>query len=208
MDIRDVHRNATLQHRNSKESLDVVQVAGDQVEVEHWSPSRREWLPLAHVLEAYETPVQPDGLPTFSVELLEASRDVGVAKKARIEVLEEHPAFVDDDLPVILSATSAGVPALEAYLAALAVGDAWLDRECGGDASVAAAPLAGRLGWSVSLNIESYRKRYPCHWFSVTVGGDGDEVTDPPLKVSVRDESLAKALFEAIASGNVTLSPG
>ena len=203
MHVLDVVKGVSLRHKETGDHGDVLRVTDGQVELDRWSATTHEWRSLDSVLLEFETLVQSDGLPVLAVEQL-AGNAPGFVRDVRVVVLELHPAFVDDDESLTLRATETGLPVLEAYLAAVAAGESWLNRESGGNAALRYAPLARQPGGTVSLLTETYSKRYPSHWYAVVAANDAER--GPWLTVTIRNEQLANQLFNAIAVGDVQLA--
>lgn len=199
----DVAKGTSLRHKISGDCVDVLQVTEGRVKLDRWNAGTQECCSIESVLLEFDTLVEPDALPVLAVEpLVDNAKEI--ARAVRVVVIEPHPAFMDDDEPLTLRASQAGLPVLDAYLAAVVAGDAWLDRESGGTASLRESPLETQPGWTVSLLSATYSKRYPSHWFAVVVFNDS--VCVPELTATVRSEHLANQLFQAIVAGDVQLT--
>jgi hypothetical protein len=128
----------------------------------------------------------------------------GVANAVRVEVLDTHPAFMDEAEPMEMRADAATQDALADYLAALSEGRAWVRREARGTADWEMRDVAGRPQALVTLSAASSSKRPISDWYMV-LQHDAAGGADDLLELCTREQALARRLFEAVAHGGLVV---
>lgn len=211
MDPRDIQPSAIVVNKTSKAQATILAISATGIKLSPWDTTEAVTIPLAEFTATYRTEVQPNGLPTFTIEPSYPSPEgSNFVQSVRLAPLEQDSAWVDDEMPLVLRATEAGLPALSAYVTALRMAEAWLGRECDGSGSFgdSGRAIVTMPGWSVYKTSEHSRKRYPTAWFGIAVSpSDHDEYNEMVVypSLSVRDEALALQILEAVAAGHLKL---
>ena len=205
MDKRDAYKLASLRNKATGHSVTVLHIDDESAQVDNWDTGETTTQPLEAFLNDHEPLVRPNGLPRYTVAVLEACP--GFAKSVRVSVAELDEAFVDECEPLELHAKTEGLAALNSYLEALAKAEAWLSRESRGTQGMSTQPLAGHPGWTVELCGATSNKRYPNAWFELLIAPEQSDIADISnfLELSFRDEELAQPLAAAVASGTIYL---
>lgn len=211
MDKRDIRRRVTVIHRTTGVPAIIVALEDDSVVVDPFDTAGQHTrIPLWQFVVDYKTQTQPNGLPTFAIEVLPNPGGTLYVQSVRVTPVAQDLAWVDDKVPLVLRATSEGLAALGAYLTAVGMADAWLGRECDGNGGSEDRnqPIATAPGWSVHKIVECSYQRYPEAWYGVAVSpsdhNEYDEMKVYP-QLAVRDNWLADQILDAVAAGHLTL---